>query len=247
MPFDLQPTNQIIRAEADAPLNLSDIVDKGNEQILDLNTRYARLTPQERLQMIYQDFDSDKILVTSSFAATSAYFLHLVSRNKPDQVIHFIDTGYHFPETLFYRQKLIDLLGLTVVDVRGEISEHQFTMNDRTYMKDPDYCCAINKVNPLDAIKPQFHIWMSSLMSWQTDHRAELPIFELRRGIIKFNPVLEITEAERDDYIQQHRLPPHPLVTEGYRSIGCVHCTVKGEGRSGRWAGKAKTECGLHL
>jgi phosphoadenosine phosphosulfate reductase len=187
------------------------------------------------------------VLVTSSFAATSAYFLHIVSRIRPQQKIHFIDTGFHFAETLEYRRYLVELLGLTVEDVRAEDWQHQFTVDDKTYQRDPDYCCAINKVQPLEAVKQNFQVWVSSLMRWQTDHRAGLPVFELRRGMLKFNPMIDVTREERDRYIAEHQLPFHPLVARGYSSIGCSHCTVPGEGRSGRWVGKPKTECGLHL
>ena len=84
-------------------------------------------------------------------------------------------------------------------------------------------------------------------MRWQTDHRSDMQIFEERRGIIKFNPMIDVTKEQREAYIRDHGLPFHPLVAEGYQSIGCTHCTVKGDGRAGRWIGKPKTECGLHL
>lgn len=212
-----------------------------------LNAQYLPLDFASRIRRLYQDFDPAKVLVTSSFAATSAYFLHIVSRIRPQQKIHFIDTGFHFPETLEYRAYLTQLFGLTVEDVRAEDWQHQFTVDDQTWQRDPDYCCTINKVQPLEAIKPQFQVWVSSLMRWQTDHRAGLPVFELRRGILKFNPMIDVTREERDRYIAEHQLPFHPLVARGYSSIGCSHCTVAGDGRSGRWMGKPKTECGLHL
>ncbi|HXG29801.1 MAG TPA: phosphoadenylyl-sulfate reductase [Nevskiales bacterium] len=216
-------------------------------EIAALNQRYAPLHFEERLRLLYQSYSPDEVLVTSSFAATSAYFLHIISRIEPRQKIAFIDTGYHFPETLEYKQYLIEKLGLQVFDVRAEDWKHQFTVNDKTYLNDPDFCCSINKVEPLDAIKPNYKIWASSLMRWQTDHRAGLDIFEERRGIIKFNPMIDVTREQRDAYIREHDLPFHPLVAQGYASIGCTHCTVKGEGRSGRWVNKPKTECGLHL
>ncbi len=216
-------------------------------QIEELNERYAPMNFEQRLNQLYLDFAPEKVMFTSSFAATSAYFLHIVSRIRPDQVIHFIDTGYHFPETVEYRDYLVALLKLKVVGVKAEDWKHQFTQQEQTYLKDPDFCCSVNKVEPLEAIKPNFHVWVSSLMHWQTDHRAGLPIFEIRRGMIKFNPMIDVTREERDDYIRQHDLPFHPLVAKGYQSIGCTHCTVPGEGRAGRWLGKPKTECGLHL
>jgi len=216
-------------------------------QILALNEKYLPLGFEERIRTLYQDFAPEKVLVTSSFAATSAYFLHLISRMRPQQVIHFIDTGYHFPETLEYRRYLTELFNLKVEDVRAEDWQHQFTVDDKTYERDSDYCCSVNKIQPLEAVKLNFHVWVSSLMRWQTDHRAGLPVFELRRGILKFNPMIDVTREERDLYIREHQLPFHPLVARGYSSIGCTHCTVAGDGRTGRWIGKPKTECGLHL
>ena len=202
---------------------------------------------EQRIRALYTDFAAGQVLVTSSFAATSAYFLHIISRICPAQKIAFIDTGYHFEQTLAYRQFLIEQLGLQVFDVKAEDWKHQFTVDDQTYQRDPDYCCAINKVEPLDAIKPQFRVWVSSVMGWQTDNRAGMNIFEARRGILKFNPMIDVTRDERDAYIREHALPFHPMVAQGYSSIGCTHCTVSGEGRAGRWLGKPKTECGLHL
>jgi phosphoadenosine phosphosulfate reductase len=186
-------------------------------------------------------------MVTSSFAATSAYFLHIISRIRPEQIIFFINTGFHFPETLLYRDYLIGLYHLKVEDLKADDYQHQYSEKEKLYETDPDFCCTINKINPLEAIKPNYDIWVSSLMNWQTDHRSGLDIFEERRGIIKFNPMIDVSREERDAYILEHRLPFHPLVAEGYSSIGCTHCTVKGEGRCGRWMGKPKTECGLHL
>ena len=217
------------------------------DAIAALNARYAPLGFEDRIRQLYRDFDPDKVLVTSSFAATSAYFLHIISRIRPSQRIAFIDTGFHFLETLRYREYLTKLFDLDVFSLRAEQWKHDFTETDRTYEKNPDFCCSINKVEPLEAVKPDYHIWISSLMSWQTDERAQMEVFEERRGIIKFNPMIDVSREERDAYIREHDLPFHPLVARGYSSIGCTHCTVKGEGRSGRWEGKPKTECGLHL
>jgi phosphoadenosine phosphosulfate reductase len=212
-----------------------------------LNWRYRGMGFEDRIRAFYKDFDVKDVLVTSSFAATSAYFLHIIHRIQPRQKIAFIDTGYHFLETITYRDRLSKEYGLEVFDVKAEDWKHQFTVEDRTWEKNPDFCCSINKVEPLEAIKPNYRVWVSSLMGWQTDNRAGMEIFEVRRGILKFNPMIDVTREERDAYIAEHDLPFHPLVAEGYQSIGCTHCTVKGEGRSGRWAGKPKTECGLHL
>ncbi|PKM23225.1 MAG: phosphoadenylyl-sulfate reductase [Gammaproteobacteria bacterium HGW-Gammaproteobacteria-14] len=217
------------------------------EAIARLNHEYRPLGFEERIRRLYQDFEVGNVLVTSSFAATSAYFLHIISSLRPDQPIHFINTGFHFPETLKYRDYLSELFGLTVLDVNPDDHHHQYSLNENLWNTDPDLCCSVNKVEPLEAVKLDFEVWVSSLMGWQTDHRAGLDIFEERRGIIKFNPMIDVTREQRDAYIAEHQLPFHPLVAEGYSSIGCSHCTVKGDGRSGRWQGKPKTECGLHL
>lgn len=216
-------------------------------EVAALNKRYAPLNFEQRLRQLYRDFSPDKVLITSSFAATSAYFLHIISRIRPEQKIAFINTGYHFAETLAYKDYLVKRFSLQTFDLKAEDWKHQFTAAEKTYERDPDFCCSVNKVEPLDAVKPQYHVWVSSLMSWQTDNRAGMEIFEDRRGILKFNPMIDVSREERDAYIREHDLPFHPLVKQGYSSIGCTHCTVKGEGRSGRWVGKPKTECGLHL
>ena len=217
------------------------------ETLAQLNRSYAPLDFEARIRRLYCDFAADRIMVTSSFAATSAYFLHIISRIRPEQKIFFINTGFHFTKTLEYRDYLIELYNLRVEDIRPDPHHFHYAKEERLYETDPDLCCAVNKVQPLEAVKEGFDVWVSSLMRWQTDHRAELQIFEERRGLVKFNPMIDVTREERDAYIRDHALPFHPLVAEGYASIGCSHCTVKGEGRSGRWRGKPKTECGLHL
>ncbi|MEZ5491714.1 MAG: phosphoadenylyl-sulfate reductase [Gammaproteobacteria bacterium] len=231
-------TDNVLSSNSSAGLNA--------DEIAALNANYAPLKFDERIRRLYQDFPADKVLVTSSFAATSAYFLHIIASIRPDQPISFVDTGFHFPQTLAYRDELINRFNLKVQDLRGDDYQHEWSVKNKLYESDPDYCCSINKVQPLESIKLNYHVWVSSLMRWQTDHRSRLEVFEERRGIIKFNPMMDVSREERDAYIAEHNLPFHPLVSEGFSSIGCTHCTVPGEGRSGRWAGKPKTECGLH-
>ena len=217
------------------------------EWIRTLNEKYRPLSPEQRIVELYQDFDPARVMLTSSFAATSAFLLHIFSRAAPHQQVFFIDTGYHFPQTLEYKRKLTELYDLKVVDIRAEDWKHQFTVTDETWKKDPDFCCSINKVEPIYAIKQDFDVWASGLMRWQTEHRSTLDIFEARSGIIKFYPLIDVSREQRDAYIKEHQLPFHPLVAVGYSSIGCTHCTVPGMDRSGRWNNSPKTECGLHL
>lgn len=222
--------------------------DLSLEQLLDqLNHRYRPLAPEQRVRQLYRDFDASEVMLTSSFATNSAYLLHLFATTAPEQVIHFIDTGYHFAETLAYKRRLTELYQLNVVDVRPEAWKHDYTSRDQTWKSDPDFCCSINKVEPLEEIKQHYSVWVSGLMRWQTEHRATLDIFEYRGGIIKFYPLLDVSKAQRDAYIRDHELPFHPLVARGYSSVGCTHCTRPGDDRCGRWVDSSKSECGLHL
>jgi phosphoadenosine phosphosulfate reductase len=217
------------------------------EEILELNKKYKTLRPTERIKQLYIDFNIEDVMLTSSFAATSAFLLKIVSDVNTKQEVFFIDTGYHFEDTLAYKSILEEKYELNVISVSAIKEEHDFTTKDQTWKKNPDFCCSINKVRPLDTIKQNYKIWMSGLMEWQSDHRASLDIFELRGNILKFYPLLDISKEDRDAYIKAHNLPFHPLVAKGYHSIGCKHCTVPGEDRSGRWNNNPKTECGLHL
>ncbi|MFT7032339.1 MAG: phosphoadenosine phosphosulfate reductase [Cyclobacteriaceae bacterium] len=215
--------------------------------IKSLNEKYHSMTVKERVAALYEDFPEKDVMLTSSFAATSAFLLRVFSQIQPQQKIFFIDTGYHFKETLEYKEKLTKLYGLNVESITAEDWKHDFTTKEQTWKKDPDFCCSVNKVEPLNNLKDNFKIWVSGLMDWQSDHRSTLDIFEDRNGILKFYPLLDVTQEEREEYIKDHDLPFHPLVAKGYFSIGCEHCTVPGKGRSGRWNNSPKTECGLHL
>ncbi|MCX2679228.1 phosphoadenylyl-sulfate reductase [Galbibacter sp. EGI 63066] len=217
------------------------------EEIQQLNKKYKPLSIEERIAELYNDFSESEIMLTSSFAATSAFLLRLFSKVHPAQRVYFIDTGFHFPETLDYKKELTKLYGLNVSSISAIKEEHDFTVQDETYKKNPEFCCSINKVKPLDVIKKKYTVWVSGLMEWQSDHRSTLDIFEERGEILKFYPLLDVSKEKRDKFIKEHQLPFHPLVSKGYNSIGCKHCTVPGDDRSGRWNNSPKTECGLHL
>ena len=217
------------------------------DRLVELNKKYRSLNVHDRIEELYHDFDVTDIMLTSSFAATSAMLLKFFSDVNKDQLIYFIDTGYHFKETLIYKDYLTKLYDLNVLDVTAEEWKHTFTTEDKTWTKDPDLCCSINKVQPLESIKEKYTVWVSGLMRWQSDNRSSLDIFEERNGMIKFYPLLDVTQDERESFIKDHHLPFHPLISKGYFSIGCEHCTVPGKGREGRWNNSPKTECGLHL
>lgn len=211
-----------------------------------LNEKYATLTPIERLRELFNDFDKEKVLVTSSFGTSSVFLLSLLSRVNKNQKVHFIDTQYLFRETIEYKDQLARLLGLEIISVLPNAIDHEFTLRNETWSTDPDFCCMINKVNPLNKIKPSFDVWVSGVMAFQSHFRRNMKIFE-HNGMLKFNPILDVTEEEVREFIKKNNLPEHPLVKQGFGSVGCTHCTVKGEGRNGRWVGTGKTECGLHV
>lgn len=212
-----------------------------------LNQQYDTLSVYKRVEQLYKDFDAKDIMITSAFAATSAFLLKVFSDINKEQVIYFIDTGYHFKETLIYKEYLSKLYDLNVVSIKADPKEYAFSKENQLWAKNPNRCCHINKVKPLDHIKKDYKIWVSGLMKWQSDHRNNLHIFEEKETLLKFYPLLDIDYGERDQFIKDHHLPFHPLKSKGYSSIGCFHCTVPGEDRRGRWNNSPKTECGLHL
>ena len=211
-----------------------------------LSESYQPLSFQERLERLFREFPNDKILVTSSFGTTSMALLHLLSKVKPGHPVHFIDTSYHFKETLEYRDKLVEQLGLKVVEVRAEAKKNKFTKENQTWRFNQDLCCFINKVEPLDKIKPNYQVWISGLLGFQNIHRKNMNVFEQKDDILKFHPLIDMSKEDLNLYRQLFELPTHQLLHQGYDSVGCTHCTKKGIGRSGRWIDIDKSECGLH-
>lgn len=215
-------------------------------QLETLNAAYEPLTWMQRLEKLYQRYDQDDILVTSSFGTKSVFLLHLLSQVNSGQKVYFINTGFHFPETLAYKDELANRLGLEVIDVHPDPRQHQLTAEELWYERDTDNCCFINKVAPLEPLKRQHQVWISGLMAYQTDFRASQRIFTRTDQILKFHPLIDIDEGEFLYHLSYYKLPVHPLEAKGYGSVGCTHCTLPGAGRSGRWKGRGKTECGLH-
>ena len=145
-----------------------------------LNNDFQSLSFQDRLIKLFEEFPPEKILVTSSFGTTSMVLLHLLSKVKPGHPVHFIDTSYHFPETLSYRDQLVKQLGLNVVEVKAEKKKNRFTKENQTWRFNQDLCCFINKVEPLDKIKGDYQVWVSGLLGFQNVHRKNLDVFEVK-------------------------------------------------------------------
>jgi len=195
-----------------------------------------------------------RIALVSSFGTESAVLLHMVAQIDPSLPIIFLDTGKLFPETLAYRDTLIAQLGLTDVrSIRPSGAQlAAYDPDDRLWQKDADLCCAIRKTNPLDDALEGFEAWITGRKRSQSATRAQLePIETGADGRITVNPLAFWSDEQLEAYFDAHNLPRHPLQAEGYTSIGCATCTAKplpgADKRSGRWAGKAKTECGIHM
>ena len=212
----------------------------------ELNAIFAPLSYTDRIKTLYEYFAEEEVLFTSSFGTKSAFLLHLISQIHPSQPVHFIDTTYHFQETLEYKNRLIERYDLKVVDVLPSEAQNKMTTDEEWWKEHPRMCCTINKIAPLEPIVAQHQVWISGLMSYQTDFRSRLRVFEQQGDILKFHPLIDIEEGEFLYQKGVNKLPEHPLQTQGFGSVGCLHCTKKGAGRAGRWTGTGKTECGLH-
>ncbi len=199
-----------------------------------------------------------RFCVTSSFGADSATLLSLVAQVDPDIPVLFLDTGFHFEESLTYRDTLVERLGLRrVVHVQPWLSvEDQASLHgDALHDRDPDACCQIRKVAPLDQALEGFDGWATGVRRNQASSRQTTPVVQRvvkgGRSLLKVAPLVNWTAADVAGHRRLHDLPPHPLTLRGFGSIGCQPCTspvAAGEDpRAGRWAGTTKTECGLHL
>ncbi|MEM6745849.1 MAG: phosphoadenylyl-sulfate reductase [Pseudomonadota bacterium] len=195
----------------------------------------------------------DEIALVSSFGAESAVLLHLVSRVNPGTPVVFLETQKHFAQTISYRKKLSAQLGLT--DVRDiKPATEEVAAEDPggdLWRRDTDACCNLRKVRPLKGALDGFDAWITGRKAFHSEGRALLPTFEWNGTHFKVNPIVSWSPDDVSAYVEAHDLPPHPLMAQGYPSIGCWPCTqpvAEGDDvRAGRWRGQAKTECGIHV
>jgi phosphoadenosine phosphosulfate reductase len=217
-----------------------------------LNNLFRGRDTVEMLTALIRDNMLGDAAIVSSFGAESAVLLHLIGSIDPNVSVLFLESGKHFPETLAYRDTLIAKIGLTnVQNITPDPA--LLARKDETGLRwsyDPDGCCEIRKVLPLKAALAPFDAQFTGRKAFQSSTRAALPRFEIEEGRLKVNPLADWDKARIDAYFEEHDLPPHPLVEQGYPSIGCAPCTsmVKpGEDpRAGRWRGWDKVECGIH-
>jgi phosphoadenosine phosphosulfate reductase len=220
--------------------------------LADVNARLDTQSPQDILRWAWDTFAPDVVL-TCSFQHDGVALAHMLRTVAPDVPIVFLDTGFHFCETLAYKDELVRRFGFPVREVKPIVPREEFATQYGLdlYKRNPDLCCHINKVEPLRLALQGVRAWINGRRRDQSATRHDLPVVEaLRNGLHKVNPLAHWSSRDTYAYLQANDVPLHPLFEKGYASIGCEPCTrpvLPGEDeRAGRWAGQAKTECGIH-
>jgi phosphoadenosine phosphosulfate reductase len=215
------------------------------------NAKLADASALEILTWAYETY-GPKLVLTSSLADT--VMIHLAEQVAPGIDVIFLDTGYHFVETIGTRDAVeavydVNLLSLTP---KQSVAEQDAAWGKDLFARDPDQCCALRKVEPLDKALKNYAAWASGVRRADSPARAKTPIvgYDAKRKLIKVAPIARWSDAEVADYIERNSLIVNPLLEDGYPSIGCEPCTQRAgadDPRAGRWAGLGKTECGIHL
>ena len=200
--------------------------------------------------------DSNLSLFTSSsFQTHSTVLLHILSRIDNSIPVYFLNTGFHFPETITYKEDISELFGLHVITIQSATPKvMQVNDNGRfLFTSDPDYCCYLNKIQPMEPLLEHFDIWINGVRADQNANRASFRLEEnTNKKAVRYHPMLDWTSKMIYDYLRVNNIPHHPLDAKGYTSIGCEPCTRKidvnllQDERTARWFGLQKTECGLH-
>lgn len=231
----------------------TEIPEQPAARLARLNAELRTASAQEILRAAISREWPGELTYVSSFGAESVVMLSLIAEVDPSLPIVFIDTGMHFPQTLDYKDEVIDRLGLTGVReiTPNETERKVLDPKNMLWKSDADACCALRKVRPLEPALEGFGAWITGRKRFHGGARMSLPVFEYADGRYKVNPLASWTQADVDAYLAEKNLPRHPLVSQGYPSIGCWPCTKPAadpsDPRSGRWAGQQKTECGLHV
>ena len=193
-----------------------------------------------------------RICITSSM--TDAVLVHLVAQLKPGIDVLFLDTGYHFPETIGTRDAVSAVYPVNVINVTPAttVPQQDAELGPKLYGRNPDLCCYLRKVVPLEQALGPYDAWITGVRKEETDSRSGTRVvqWDAKRQMVKVNPIVDWSQQQVDTYIADNGVLVNPLVYDGYPSIGCRTCTLRVEPgadpRSGRWAGTAKNECGIH-
>ncbi|GGF28356.1 phosphoadenylyl-sulfate reductase [Williamsia phyllosphaerae] len=237
-----------VRMEA----HLRELVDAGNRDL------GPDATPQQLLVWTAENFGTDFVVASNMQdaalvdLAVDAIDPALIDDEKLK--VLFLDTGYHFAETLGTRDAVEQVYGVEIVNVTPEqtVAEQDQLLGRNLFASNPAECCRLRKVVPLQRELSRFSAWVTGIRRVESPTRADAPLisFDEGFGLVKINPIAAWTDEQMQDYIDSRGVLVNPLVDEGYPSIGCEPCTVKpapgADPRSGRWAGRSKTECGLH-
>lgn len=216
----------------------------------DANERLADATATEILRWGYETF-GDRLAVTSSMADT--VLLHLASTVHSGADVIFLDTGYHFTETIGTRDAAAHYdVNLVTVEPEQTVAEQDAAWGKDLFASDPDQCCALRKVAPLNRALDGYDAWATGVRRADSPVRALTPVvqYDPKRKMIKLAPLAGWSDEDVESYIDEHQLIINPLLEDGYPSIGCAPCTSPADSddpRAGRWAGRGKTECGIHL
>lgn len=221
-------------------------------EIEKLNQAMENKPPGEILAWAWERFGDD-LVISSSFQTQSVPLLHVVSEVIPQAPVLFVDTGFHFDETLMFRDRLVKELGLNLVVVKPQIFGAEFSkLFGQLSRQNPDACCFYNKVVPFQVELSKYQAWVTGIRRDQTVSRKNAPVIGQHpfQAVYKISPLVNWSSADIDAYIEEHDLPRHPLWKVGYRSIGCQPCTAPvsadGDARDGRWPHGDKNECGVH-
>jgi len=194
-----------------------------------------------------------KMFTSSSFQTHSIVLLHILSRIDNSIPVYFINTGFHFPETIAFKDQVAEMLKLNIKEVSSFTPKNMQKDSKGKFLftSDPDFCCFLNKVQPLEPVLAEHDVWINGVRADQSAVRKSFKIEEKAPfDTIRFHPMLDWNTKMIEAYIKEHKLPRHPLEAKGYLSIGCEPCTRKFDlewsAREGRWFGLNKTECGLN-
>ncbi|MBE0704242.1 MAG: phosphoadenylyl-sulfate reductase [Afipia sp.] len=219
-----------------------------------LDARLNDASPADIIRAAVEAVGREKLALVSSFGTESAALLKFAADVDPAIPVVFLDTGWLFEETLAYRNTLIDHLGLTDVRTIHPLTEDVARQDaDRElWLTDPDACCHLRKVEPLTRALAPFDAWLNGRKRFQGGARAAIPVVERDGERLKFNPLANVTAEELKALYTEAKLPQHPLVASGFASVGCMPCSSRSapgeeDARAGRWRGRAKTECGIHV
>lgn len=233
--------------------NPAAVAAHGEAMILEAAAAGADHVEQAMLAVRWAAQTFDSVVLLSSMGDT--VLVHLASEASPGIEVAFIDTGYHFAETIgtAHAYELTRPIRLLTVSPVHSVTEQDATYGPRLHERDPDLCCKLRKVEPLERALAGRDAWLSGVRRADSPSRADTPIvgFDAKRKMVKVNPLALWTDEQTQDYALAHGVLQNPLLSIGYTSIGCAPCTratAPGEDpRAGRWAGSNKTECGLHL